>query len=164
MHQMGQREDPYVIDIDKVEPLTPELIQEIDFVITSSRFPTLFTGIPDREKALVEMQRHTTGFVCATLGREGAMALVEGRIVHVKGFPVRAVDTTGAGDVFHGGFIFGLLKNWEVEEILRFSNAVASLKCLDLGGRKGIPTLEAVQTLLRQTGGVFPPGIPSPRG
>ena len=142
---------PTVVDIDKVEPLTPELIQEIDFAITSSRFPSLFTGISDREKALIELQRHTHGFVCATLGHEGAIALVEGRVLRVKGLPVRAVDTTGAGDVFHGGFIFGLLQNWEVEEILRFSNAVASLKCLDLGGRKGIPTLEAARALLGRT-------------
>jgi sugar/nucleoside kinase (ribokinase family) len=142
---------PTVIDIDKVEPLTPELIRGIDFVITSSRFPALFTGIADRERALIELQRHTRGFVCATLGHEGAVALVEGRILHVNGFPVKAVDTTGAGDVFHAGFIFGLMQNWEVDEILRFSNAVASLKCLDLGGRKGIPTLETARTLLSKT-------------
>ena len=55
---------------------------------------------------------------------------------------MNAVDTTGAGDVFHGGFIYGLLQNWEVEEILRFANAVAALKCQDLGGRKGIPYLK----------------------
>ncbi|MDI7261259.1 MAG: PfkB family carbohydrate kinase, partial [Thermodesulfobacteriota bacterium] len=52
------------------------------------------------------------------------------------------VDTTGAGDVFHAGFIYGLLQHWEIEEILRFSNAVAALKCRDIGGRRGIPGLE----------------------
>jgi len=137
-----------VVDLDKVEPLTPELIRKIDFVITSSRFPTLFTGISDREKALVEMQRQTPGFLCATLGREGAMALVDGEILYVKGFEVNAVDTTGAGDVFHAGFIYGLLKNWEVREILRFANGAAALKCGDLGGRKGIPTLEEIHKFL----------------
>ncbi|HMK76287.1 MAG TPA: PfkB family carbohydrate kinase [Thermodesulfobacteriota bacterium] len=137
-----------VVDLDKVEPLTPELIKKIDFVITSSRFPTLFTGISDREKALVEMQRQTPGFLCATLGREGAMALVDGEILYVKGFEVNAVDTTGAGDVFHAGFIYGLLQNWEVREILRFANGAAALKCGDLGGRKGIPTLEEIHKFL----------------
>jgi len=137
-----------VVDLDKVEPLTPELIRKIDFVITSSRFPTLFTGISDREKALVEMQRQTPGFLCATLGREGAMALVDGEILYVKGFEVNAVDTTGAGDVFHAGFIYGLLQNWEVREILRFANGAAALKCGDLGGRKGIPTLEEIHKFL----------------
>ena len=139
---------PTVIDIDKVEPLTSELIREIDFVITSSRFPTLMTGISDREKALIELQKQTRGFLCATLGQEGAMALVDGEILHVKGFKVNAVDTTGAGDVFHAGFIYGLLQNWELVTILRFANAVAALKCRDLGGRKDIPTLGEAQKIL----------------
>lgn len=141
---------PIVIDIDKVEPLTGELIRQIDFVVTSSRFPTLITGISDREKALIELQKQTSGFLCSTLGHEGAMALVNGEILYVKGFKIKAVDTTGAGDVFHAGFIYGLLQNWEVVQILRFANAVAALKCLDLGGRKGIPTLEEVEKFLRQ--------------
>jgi len=103
---------PTVIDLDKVELLTSELIKEIDFVVTSARFPTLFTGILDREKALIELQKHTPGFLCATLGNEGAVTFVNGELVYVKGFEVRAVDTTGAGDVFHAGFIYGLLENW----------------------------------------------------
>ena len=139
---------PTVIDIDKVEPLTFELIREIDFVITSSRFPALFTGISDREKAFLELQKHTSGFLCATLEDEGAMALINGEILHVKGFKAKAVDTTGAGDVFHAGFIYGLIQNWEIVEILKFANAVAALKCRDLGGRRGIPTLEEVQKFL----------------
>jgi sugar/nucleoside kinase (ribokinase family) len=139
---------PTVIDLDKVEALTLELIREIDFVVTSARFPTLFTGISDREKAFRELQKQTPGFLCATLGHEGAMALVDGQILYAKGFRVKAVDTTGAGDVFHAGFIFGLLQNWEVGEILRFANAAAALKCRDLGGRKGIPTLKEVQQFL----------------
>ena len=139
---------PTVIDLDKAEPLTSELIKEIDFVITSSRFPTLYTGISDREKALLELQKQTPGFLCATLGHEGAVALVNGEFLHAEGSKVKAVDTTGAGDVFHGGFIYGLLQNWEVEKILRFANGVAALKCLDLGGRRGIPTLEKAQQLI----------------
>ena len=141
---------PTVIDLDKVESLTPELIKEIDFIVTSSRFPTLFTGISDREKALLELQKHTSGFLCATLGHDGAVALVEGEFVYVKGFEVKAIDTTGAGDVFHAGFIYGLLQNWDVVDILRFANAVAALKCRDLGGRRGIPNLEEVQKFLHR--------------
>jgi sulfofructose kinase len=142
---------PTVVDLDKMEPLTSELIREIDFVVTSARFPGLFTGISDQEKAFIELQRHTSGFLCATLGHEGAMALVDGKILHVKGFEIKAVDTTGAGDVFHGGFIYGLLQNWEVSEILQFANAAAALKCRDLGGRKGIPSLEEAQRFLSRS-------------
>jgi sulfofructose kinase len=141
-----------VLDADKVEPSTPELIKVIDFVVTSSRFPALFTGIPDREKALIELQKYTPGFLFTTLGPEGAMALMDGEILYVHGFKTEVVDTTGAGDVFHAGFIYGLLRNWEVTEILRFANAVAALKCRDLGGRRAIPTLAETQSLLNQQG------------
>jgi sugar/nucleoside kinase (ribokinase family) len=139
---------PTVVDLDKVEPFTPELIKKIDFVITSARFPTLFTGISERERALIEMQRHVPGFLCATLGREGAMALIDGEILYVKGFEINAVDTTGAGDVFHAAFIYGLLQNWEVREILRFANGAAALKCREVGGRRGISTLEEIHKFL----------------
>ncbi len=139
---------PTVIDLDKVEPLTSELIKEIDFVVTSARFPTLFTGFVDREKALWELQKQTRGFLCATLGHEGTVAFVNGELIYVRGFEVKAVDTTGAGDVFHAGFTYGLLQNWEIEETLKFANAAAALKCRDLGGRKGIPTLGEVKKFL----------------
>jgi sugar/nucleoside kinase (ribokinase family) len=141
---------PTVIDLDKVEPLTSGLIKDIAFVVISARFPTLFTGISDREKAFLELRKYTSGFLCATLGHEGAIALVDGEILEVRGFEVKAVDTTGAGDVFHAGFIYGLLQNWEVTDILRFANAVAALKCRSLGGRRGIPTVKEASELLNQ--------------
>jgi len=136
---------PTLIDLDKVEPFTSELIKEIDFIITSSRFPMLYTGISDQKRALLELQKHTPGFLCATLGFEGAIALLDGEFLHAEGFKVSVVDTTGAGDVFHAGFIYGLLQNWEVAEILKFANSVAALKCKALGGRKGIPSLEEIR-------------------
>jgi sulfofructose kinase len=139
---------PTVVDLDKVEPLTSQLIKQIDFIVTSARFPMMYTGISDRKRALLELQKYTPGFLCSTLGDDGAMAWVNGEFLHIEGFKVNVVDTTGAGDVFHGAFIYGLLQNWEVEEILRFSNGAAALKCKDLGGRRGIPTLEDVQKLL----------------
>jgi len=142
---------PTIVDLDKVEPLTPELIKNIDFIITSSRFPTLFTGNSDQKKAFLELQNHTHGFLCTTLGNLGAVALVNGEFLHAEGFKVKAVDTTGSGDVFHAGFIYGLLQNWEVKEILKFANAVAALKCRELGGRKGIPTLEETQDFLARS-------------
>ncbi len=139
---------PTVIDLDKVEPLTSELIKQIDFVITSSRFPTIYTGISDQKRALLQLQKQIHGFVCSTLGDDGAIAMVDGEFLHIEGLKVNAVDTTGAGDVFHGGFIYGLLQHWDAEKILRFANAAAALKCRELGGRKGIPTLEEIQRFL----------------
>jgi len=139
---------PTIVDLDKVEFLTSELINEIDFLITSSRFPTLYTGISNQKEAFLELQKQTHGFLCTTLGHSGAMAWANGEFFYAEGFKVKAVDTTGAGDVFHGGFIYGLLQNWEVDKMLRFANAVAALKCRELGGRKGIPTLKETQNFL----------------
>ena len=136
-----------VIDIDKVEEKTPDLIRNVDFLIASSNFGPKLTGIEDREKALLALKRYNRGFLCATLGREGAMAVVGDRIIYSKGFEVEAVDTTGAGDIFHAGFIYGLIKNWDVVEILRFANVVAALKCTRMGGRS-VPTLEEVDSFL----------------
>ncbi|MGZ3537389.1 MAG: carbohydrate kinase family protein [Thermodesulfobacteriota bacterium] len=137
-----------IVDLDKVESLTSELIKQIDFIITSFRFPMMYTGISDQKKALLELQKYTSGFLCSTLGDDGAMALVNGEFLLIEGHKMKAVDTTGAGDVFHSGFIYGLLQNWKAEQILRFANAAAALKCKELGGRKGIPTLEEVQRFL----------------
>jgi sulfofructose kinase len=139
---------PTIADLDKVEPLTSQLIQEIDFLITSSRFPTLYTCMSDQKEAFLELQKQTRGFLCTTLGPSGAMVWVNGEIFDAGGFGVKTLDTTGAGDVFHGGFIYGLLQNWEVEKILRFANAAAALKCLDLGGRRGIPTLDKIHPFM----------------
>jgi sulfofructose kinase len=75
------------------------------------------------------------------------MAVMEDQIVYSKGFEVEAVDTTGAGDIFHAGFIYGLMRNWDAVEILRFANAVAALKCTRMGGRS-VPTLEEVNSFL----------------
>ncbi|MGZ3525377.1 MAG: carbohydrate kinase family protein, partial [Thermodesulfobacteriota bacterium] len=72
---------PTVIDLDKVEPLTFELIKQIDFIITSSRFPMMYTGISDQKKAFLELQKYTSGFLCSTLGHDGAMALVNGEFL-----------------------------------------------------------------------------------
>ncbi len=136
-----------VIDADKVEEKTPELIRDVDFLITSSTFGPKLTGIKDKEKALLALKRYNKGFLCATLGKEGAMAVLGDRIVYSKGFEVEAVDTTGAGDIFHAGFIYGLIRNWDALEILRFANAVAALKCTRVGGRSA-PALEEVDSFL----------------
>ena len=68
---------------------------------------------------------------------------------HIPPFPVEPLDTTGAGDVFHGAFIYGLLQKWNLEDVIRFSHAVAAIKCTQIGARRGIPTLSEVQEFLR---------------
>jgi len=97
-----------VIDIDKVEEKTPQLIRDVDFLITSSTFGPKLTGIQNREKALMALKKYNKGFLCATLGKEGAMAVVGDRIVYSMGFEVETADTTGARDIFHAVLSMGL--------------------------------------------------------
>jgi sulfofructose kinase len=129
---------PVVIDLDHVVPNSEELLPLVDFLIVSANFPTEFTGLTDPEGALLAMARRFRGFVAATIGAQGAMAALGDGCIHFPGFPVRAVDTTGAGDVFHGGFIYGLLQNWPLHRIMAFANAAAALNCTLLGARAGI--------------------------
>jgi ribokinase len=68
-------------------------------------------------------------------------------------FTVEAVDTTGAGDVFHAGYIYGLLQGWGLERVVRFASALAAMKCLQMGGRKGIPCLADAMQFLQKHGG-----------
>jgi len=70
-------------------------------------------------------------------------------VLESPAFKVPVIDTTGAGDVFHGAFIYGLLQKWSLEEIIRFSHAAAALNCMHIGARGGIPTLQQVLQVLR---------------
>lgn len=141
---------PTVMDLDKVEDGTEEMVQKVDFLISSSRFPSRLTGIQDPVKALEALGRMAKGMVGMTLGSDGCLVLTPQGPLHCPGFQVKAVDTTGAGDVFHAGFIFGLLMGWELRLILEFANCVAAMKCTKLGGRPGIPTLPQALGFLSQ--------------
>jgi sulfofructose kinase len=145
---------PTVLDIDNIYPGTERLLPLIDFLISSSTFPERMTGEPDLKRALKEMARKNGSlFVAATLGAEGVLAYFRGRYLHSPGFPIECKDTTGAGDAFHGGFIYGLLSGFSVEKTLRFANAVAGLKCRAVGARTGLPYLDEVNALMGRVDG-----------
>jgi sugar/nucleoside kinase (ribokinase family) len=139
---------PVVIDLDKVVPRSEELISLVDFLITSSNFPPDFTGIADPIESLLALRKYCGGFLAVTLGAQGAMAVVGEECIRFPAFKVHAVDTTGAGDIFHGGFIYGLLQNWPLETIMSFANAAAGLNCTHLGARAGIPPLAEILQLV----------------
>jgi sulfofructose kinase len=109
------------------------------------------TDEPDLRTALKKLKDMTGSmFVAATLGRDGVLAYFKGEYIHASAFTVDCKDTTGAGDAFHGGFMYGLLAGLAVEETLRFANAVAGLKCRAIGARTALPTLAEVNQLLAQ--------------
>lgn len=140
---------PTVLDIDQVYPGVEELLPLIDFLISSSNFPELITGESDLSSGLKKLSEYTGSlFVAATMGEEGALAYFRGQYIHSPAFKIECHDTTGAGDAFHGGFIYGLLAGYSVEQTLKFANAVAALKCRAVGARTSLPTLDEVNSFL----------------
>ena len=140
---------PTVLDIDNAYPGYENLLPLIDFIICSSTFTERVTGerkLRTGLRKLAEVSR--SPFVAATTGRDGALAYFREQYIHSPAFEIECRDTTGAGDAFHGGFIYGLLAGFGVEETLRFSNAVAALNCRSVGARTALPTLDEVHALL----------------
>ena len=86
--------------------------------------------------------------MCVTLGRSGAMIVDGGHVHYAPAFPVDAVDTTGAGDVFRGAFIYGLLRGDDPPALLRFANAAAAVSCTRRGAMNAVPSLEDVKRML----------------
>ena len=84
-----------------------------------------------------------------TLGDQGGVCYAKGEYFTYPAFEVDVVDTTGAGDVFHGAFIRGMLEGWELENAVEFASAVAAIKCTKLGGRAGIPDFESAIKFLK---------------
>jgi sulfofructose kinase len=139
-------------DIDNVYDGLPELLPLIDILISSKEFPRLLTGIEDAHAALVEIKaRYGCPLVGLTKGGRGATILCEGEFLETPAFqvPGGCVDTTGAGDAFHGGFLYGLLQGEEIETSMKIGCAVAALGCRVLGARTGLPTREELDAFLK---------------
>ena len=131
---------PVVIDVDK-DYGGEGLYRLVDYLITASEFPSRITGLSDERAALAALhEKYGNSVVAMTLGSKGALAYCDGTYVEAPGFSIEAYDTTGAGDAFHGGFIFGMLEGHSLEETLRVANAVAAMNCMKLGARGGLPT------------------------
>jgi sugar/nucleoside kinase (ribokinase family) len=140
------------IDIDKPFPRIDELLGSVDVLIASSSFPEDFTGIRDLRKAIVTIaDRFGNAIVGVTLGEAGSLLYCQGNFIETKGFavPGGCKDTTGAGDSFRAGFLFGLVSGESIENSARMANAVAALKCRAIGARTALPNRDELQSLLK---------------
>jgi sugar/nucleoside kinase (ribokinase family) len=135
-------------DIDRLTDRTLDLVNAVTIPIFAEHIPTHLTGASDSERALRQLRQDHDGLLCVTLGAEGALALDGDEAVHSPGFKVTAVDTTGAGDVFRAGFIYGTLQGWDTRRTLRFANAAAGLSCTRPGAIGGVPSLEEIERFL----------------
>jgi sulfofructose kinase len=140
---------PTVLDVDNIYYGIENLLPLIDFMISSSTFPARLTGESDLRTALRQLAEKNGSLVTgATLGEDGVLIYLRHQFIHSPAFQVDCRDTTGAGDAFHAGFIYGLLTGLTVEATLHFANAVAGLKCRTVGARTGLPTLDEAKTFL----------------
>jgi sugar/nucleoside kinase (ribokinase family) len=141
---------PVTSDIDRLTGLTEELIAAVSLPMFAEHVPAALTGESDPEQALRKMRRHHDGMLCVTLGPRGAMLLVGDTLYDEPAPSINAVDTTGAGDVFRGGFVYAWLKGDRPAEILRFANAAAATSCTRVGAITGVPTLDEALGLLQR--------------
>ncbi|RMF55672.1 MAG: carbohydrate kinase family protein [Calditrichaeota bacterium] len=139
LHFSRDRNIPVVVDAGSYHRGTAALLGKVAFFIASGKFSREFTREEDPWKALEEM-KHAAETVIITLGAEGCIWKSGKESGHIPAEPVEVVDTTGAGDAFHGAFAYGLSLGYSLEENLRFATRVAARCCQRLGARPGIPT------------------------
>ncbi len=138
-------------DVDNVFEGIEELLPFVDILITSAEFPKKLLGDVEPIGALAEMKkRYGCSVVGVTLGESGSMLLCENTFIETPGFavPGGCKDTTGAGDSFRVGLIYGMLRGETIEESARMANAVASLKCRQVGARTALPTAAELSDLI----------------
>jgi len=135
-------------DIDRLTPRTQELASTVTHAIFAQHVPTALTGVANTEAALRTLRRTLDNVLVVTMGEHGASALDGDRFYHEPAFAVHAVDTTGAGDVFRGGFIYALVNGQPLDQALRTANAAAAVSCTRLGALNGVPTLAEVRELM----------------
>jgi sulfofructose kinase len=140
---------PVVADLDELYPGVEDLLANVDYLIVSRDFPSRLTAEPDLEKALRKMQRrYNCRLAAATLGQDGVLAFDGKQLLHTPAYCVSVVDTTGAGDIFHAGFIYALLQDWPLDRQLDFACAAAALNCTAIGARGGIHPLDDIADLI----------------
>jgi sulfofructose kinase len=140
---------PVVADLDDIYPGVDALVEKVDYLVVSRDFPGRLTGESNLKTALRVIQtRYGCVLTAATLGPDGVLAWDGDRFHYAPAYRVPVVDTTGAGDIFHAGFIYGLSQGWALERQLDFSCAAAALNCMHEGARGGIRSVEAIETLM----------------
>jgi sulfofructose kinase len=140
---------PVTLDVDTIYHGFDRVLPNIDYLIASSEFPSQWTGERDPLKALETIQEEYGMRVAGmTLGAHGALVRSGGRFYYSPAFVVDCLDTTGAGDVFHGAFCYAVLQEMPLPKALDFSNAMAALNCTKIGARGGIATLDEARDLM----------------
>ncbi|MBN2012725.1 hypothetical protein JW960_25575 [candidate division KSB1 bacterium] len=137
-----------VLDAGSPRKRIEEILSLVDYPIVSESFCRNYLKTSNYEEGLEKLVLKGASIAVVTCGAKGCYAADSTGVVFQPAFNVNVVDTTGAGDVYHGAFIYGLLQNWELPQIMKFAAATAAIKCMHLGGRNGIPDLNKVNQFL----------------
>jgi sulfofructose kinase len=145
---------PVIADLDDLYPGVDALLPLIDYLITSLDIPGRISGESDLRKSLpVVRSRFGARLTAATLGHDGVLAYDGAQFHYAPAFRVDTVDTTGAGDIFHAGFIYGLLQGWPLQGQLEFACAAAALNCTAIGARGHIAPIAEIERLISSGAG-----------
>ncbi len=147
--EAGKAGIPVMLDAGRVREGMLEIARMSDYVVGSEEFARELGWKDDPGGFRREIRKLGFGITTITLGARGSVTFAGDEIISCPAFSVEVVDTTGAGDVFHGGYLYGLLQKRPLKDTIRFASAVAAMKCRKLGGRAGIPQREEVEEFLR---------------
>src|SRR5580692_1279112 len=140
---------PVVADLDDLYPGVEDLLPRLDYFVASRDIPGRLTGKKDLRKSLPEVWKtYGCKLAAATLGDEGVLAWDGERFWYAAAYRVNVVDSIGAGDIFHAGFIYGLLQGWGMQRQLDFACAAAALNCMAVGARGGVQPVECIEKLM----------------
>jgi len=143
---------PVMLDAGRLREGMIELAGMCNFVVGSEEFARELGWNGNAEAFRQHIHHLGFGLTTITLGDRGSITFTDHGIIEIPSFEVEAVDTTGAGDVFHGGYIYGLLSGWDMKDTVTFASALAAMKCREMGGRAGIPGIEEVLRFLEDRG------------
>jgi sulfofructose kinase len=140
---------PVVADLDDLYPGVEALLKNLDYFVSSRDIPGRITGEADLRKSLPEVHKmYDFRLTAATLGEDGVLAWDGKQFYYAPAYRVAVVDTIGAGDIFHAGFIYGLLQHWPLQRQLEFGCAAAALNCAGMGARGGIQSVKRIEELI----------------
>ncbi len=146
-----------VLDAGRINDDLLSLANKVDYLVCSKGFAETVTEEKfdfDNPSTLIsimeKLEKKFKNIIVITLEERGCLIKEKNKIKIIAGLKVRAKDTTGAGDIFHGAFVYGLTKNFNLEEICKFSNITAGLSTLDIGTRNSIPDLEEVNEIFKE--------------
>lgn len=141
---------PVLLDADSAWPEPETLLSRVDFPVVSQRLAEEFGGTGKVRDGLRALSAQGATLAVATLGERGTLALSGTEWIESAGFAIEPVDTTGAGDAFRAGFIWGVLAGKSAVEVLEVANAAGALNCRALGAQAGLPAAAEVEALVRQ--------------